>query len=243
MRPRRLTPSIVALLATLLTAASLSLAAVTGARGAPVATSDAPAGSRPFEIPAPPLAALPYRRAITTTAYRTFGLNAPVAVLAAQLHQESSWNPNARSYVGALGLAQFMPATARDMAVRYPGDCAPYNPLDPDWAIRCQQRYMRQLLDGLKARPGFPSFAPCAAWAMGLSAYNGGAGWVERDRTVAQAMGRDPNQWFGHVADTPDQRRARRFVAENRGYPQRILLVLQPRYVKHWNLRGVVCRV
>lgn len=249
MRTRGWSSFFVALSATLLAAGVLSLAGLADARGAP---ADSPAGSaapRPstasnhvgkVNIPAPPQLARQYEREIRTSAYRVFGLNAPVAVLAAQLHQESSWNPQARSWVGAQGLAQFMPATGRDMAQRYPGECAPYNPLDPSWAIRCQHRYMRELLDSLKPRTA-RGFTPCSAWAFGLSAYNGGLGWVQRDRTAATAAGRDPDVWFAHVEVTPDRRRAPQFIKENRGYPQRILTVLQPRYVKHWNLRGITC--
>jgi hypothetical protein len=250
--PRRSRSSIVALLATLLAAGLLSLAGLAGARGAPAETPTGPAAPRPIikpkkqqllavEIPAPPQAAAPYRRQIQQNAYRVFGLNAPTAVLTAQLHQESSWKPTARSWVGAEGLAQFMPATARDMAKRYPAECAPANPLDPAWAIRCQHRYMQSQLAAIKPKPADAPMLPCAHWAFGLSAYNGGLGWVQRDRAAAAKAGADPNQWFGAVELTPDRRRAPQFVKENRGYPQRILLVLQPRYVKHWNMRGLTC--
>lgn len=37
----------------------------------------------------------------------------PFRVFHSLITQESGWNPTARSYVGALGIAQFMPATAR----------------------------------------------------------------------------------------------------------------------------------
>lgn len=241
MRPHRAESTIVALLVTLLVAGILSVMAGP-ARGALPAGPAEPAAPRPSADTGIPLAAWQYRATITRNGYRVFGLNAPLAVLAAQLHQESAWRPDARSHVGALGLAQFMPATGRDMAARYPAECAPYDPLDPRWAIRCQHRYMRTLLDALK--PRFDAhFAACDGWAMGLSAYNGGLGWVQRDRTMAQRAGRNPDRWFGHVADTPDPRRARWAVKENRGYPRRILTVLQPRYVKHWHMRGVICRV
>ncbi|EJP2482718.1 transglycosylase SLT domain-containing protein, partial [Salmonella enterica] len=57
----------------------------------------------------PPPAALKYRSDVIRASRVDWGLNAPVADVAAQLHQESGWNPAARSPVGAQGLAQFMP--------------------------------------------------------------------------------------------------------------------------------------
>lgn len=211
------------------------------ARGATPEPRAAPAaGPRPSPLTVPP-AAREHQREVTLVARRTFGLNAPVSTLAAQLHQESRWRSNARSPVGAVGLAQFMPATAADMARQHPAECAPANPLDPSWAIRCQQRYMRSLLDDLKPWVTHPPFTACSGWAMGLSAYNGGAGWVRRDRMQAQLKGYDPNVWFGSVETHPDPRRAARFVKENRGYPRLILLRLTPQYVAAGWGRGVTC--
>lgn len=49
-----------------------------------------------------------YRDAVEQSAH-TAGL--PVGIIAAQIQQESGWNPTAISPVGARGIAQFMPAT------------------------------------------------------------------------------------------------------------------------------------
>jgi soluble lytic murein transglycosylase-like protein len=64
------------------------------------------------------------------------GVNADL--LAAQIRRESSFNPNARSPVGAEGISQFMPATRRGM-----GD---FNAFDPAQAIPKQAELMAQLL-------------------------------------------------------------------------------------------------
>jgi len=61
----------------------------------------------------PPQAALQYRSLLIRTAHADWGLDAPVAVFAAQVHQESAWRPDAVSHVGAQGLAQFMPAASQ----------------------------------------------------------------------------------------------------------------------------------
>ena len=62
----------------------------------------------------------------------------PISLIAATIHQESGWDPNAVSGVGAQGLAQFMPYTWPS----YGGDGDPFNPRD---AIRAMGRYMGDL--------------------------------------------------------------------------------------------------
>jgi soluble lytic murein transglycosylase-like protein len=55
-----------------------------------------------------------YQKAAERAA-RRYGLNPNV--FKAMIRQESGFNPNARSPVGAQGIAQFMPATAREYGV------------------------------------------------------------------------------------------------------------------------------
>ena len=188
-----------------------------------------------------PRAALAYRSTLTAAAHSQFGIDAPIATLAAQLHQESGWKANARSPVGAQGLAQFMPSTANDLARRRPDLCSPSNPFDARWAIRCQSAYMGEQVDAIRVIATYPPMSECTRWAMALSAYNGGMGWVTRDRRIAIARGMDPNRWFDQVELTADPRRAPRFVRENRGYPKRILLLITPVYVDDSWGRGVDC--
>jgi len=74
----------------------------------------------------------------------------PASVLAAQLEAESSWNPAARSRVGAQGIAQFMPATWRQWGRDADGDGRrdPWNPAD---AIAAQAGYDCSLADRMRA--------------------------------------------------------------------------------------------
>lgn len=171
---------------------------------------------------APPREAMAHRSLLIRSARVELGLAAPVATLAAQVEQESGWNQAARSAVGAQGLAQFMPATASWFGGLRPdlGAAEPYNPA---WALRAMAAYDAWLLDRTSAA------TTCEHWAMALSAYNGGLGWIRRDALQAAADGLDPARWWGHV-ETVNAGRARLAFAENRGYPRRILLRLEDSY-------------
>lgn len=171
----------------------------------------------------PPTAALKYRSDVIRAARVDWGLNAPVADFAAQLHQESGWNPAARSPVGAQGLAQFMPSTADWIAGLMP-HLASREPYNPGWAIRALVSYDRWLWQRVTVPDG------CERMAMTLSAYNGGLGWVNRDRRLARMRGLDDARWFGAV-ETVNAGRSAANWRENRHYPQRILHTLAPRYL------------
>lgn len=170
---------------------------------------------------AQPLPAAHQHRAELTRAARLhFGLDAPVPMLAAQIHQESAWRNSAVSPVGAQGLAQFMPATARDWCPRVAGVAC--NPFNPTWAFRAQAGYMHQLMQAAPAR--YSEFD--RAW-VALRAYNGGLGhWQAEARATRAAQ---PTRAQVDAA-CGQARRSPRHCAENLGYPQRILVDLQPRY-------------
>lgn len=61
----------------------------------------------------------------------------------AQLYQESLCNPNAVSPVGARGLAQFMPATWRDMEQRHNVKDSPHDDIAIDWGAYYMSKLMR----------------------------------------------------------------------------------------------------
>lgn len=171
-----------------------------------------------------PRTAEQYRRLLVRSAHAGWGLDAPIATLASQVHQESHWNAAARSAVGAQGLAQFMPATADWMADLYPASLGANQPLSPSWALRALVVYDRWLYERNQAT------SDCDRWAFALSGYNGGQGWVNRDRALASAKGADKLAWF----DSVERFNAGRSIAnfrENRVYPRRILLRWEPLYV------------
>jgi Transglycosylase SLT domain/D-alanyl-D-alanine carboxypeptidase len=79
-------------------------------------------------------------------------------LLAAQLLAESGFNPRAVSPAGALGIAQFMPSTARSYGLR--------DPFDPVASIDAQAHLMSDLLGQFRSIP------------LALAAYNAGPGAV-----------------------------------------------------------------
>ncbi len=80
------------------------------------------------------------------------------ALLAAQLQQESDFNPRSVSSAGAQGIAQFMPGTARSYGLADPFDAAA--------AINAQAHLMHDLLRRFASVP------------LALAAYNAGPGRV-----------------------------------------------------------------
>lgn len=175
-----------------------------------------------------PSAAWQYQDAMRESAWAVFGPGAPIATLAAQIHQESAWRADAKSWAGAEGLAQFMPATARDMARLHPSHCAPADPFSPRWAFACRDRYMHSL--NRQTRPMGRGLSQCDVWAFGLRAYNGGLGWINRDRREAMSAHAEPDDWHA-VAPYNAGRRASAHK-ENREYPERIFRI-EARY-KSW---------
>ncbi len=168
-----------------------------------------------------PRDAVHHQRELTRHARAVWGLNAPVAMFAGQIHQESRWHSNAQSTVGAEGIAQFMPGTATWISGAYKlGEPQPYN---VGWALRALVTYDHHLWQRVNAS------GPCDRAAMTLSAYNGGLGWVYRDQDLAAKNGHDRRRWFGSVELFNAGRSADNF-AQNRDYPQVILTRWQPLY-------------
>ncbi|PMY49125.1 MULTISPECIES: transglycosylase SLT domain-containing protein [Pseudomonas] len=172
-----------------------------------------------------PVVAERYQRDLTRIAQAEWGLDAPVATFAGQIHQESRWKFDARSPVGAQGLGQVMPSTAAWLAETFPkvlGKNEPYNPI---WSMQALVSYDRWLASRITAADS------CEQAAMILSSYNGGLGWLIRDRKLASAKGADKLTWFGSVERFNDGRSAAAFK-ENRAYPRLILRQWEPLYIQ-----------
>lgn len=171
-----------------------------------------------------PASAQQYKRTLMRVAHGEWGLGAPIAVFAAQIHQESGWRHVAVSHVGAQGLAQFMPGTAQwwcDRTGTAATDCQPTN---PTWAMRSLVGYDKWLYDRAPAH-----YTPRDRMWVALRAYNGGLGHWQREAAstgLAQPTRAQVDAACGKA------RRAAVHCKENLGYPHRILVVIQPRYLQ-----------
>ncbi len=109
-------------------------------------------------------------------------------LMVAQCYVESQFDPKARSWVGAEGLFQVMPATGRSMG---------FTRLeDPNTGVHAGIKYMDRLVgrfDGQLPLSERIYFA--------LAAYNAGLGHVYDAIRLADDLGLDPKVWFGNVEE------------------------------------------
>ena len=169
-----------------------------------------------------PAQAARYRAELVRAAHTQWGLDAPVAALAAQVHQESGWRPDAVSHVGARGMAQFMPATATWWCALNGLGAAACQPHNPTWALRALVGYDKYLFDRTPVRYGERD----RMW-VALRSYNGGLGHWQKEAAVSGTAQPSRSQVDAACGKA---RRAAVHCKENLGYPHHILVVLQPRY-------------
>jgi membrane-bound lytic murein transglycosylase F len=107
-------------------------------------------------------------------------------LIAAQMYQETKFNPHAKSWVGAQGLLQVMPATAREMGVK--------DMHNPENGIKAGVKYLDHV------RKQFPESLPVGdrVW-FSLAAYNAGSGHVRDAIALAKQQGLNPDRWFDNV--------------------------------------------
>jgi len=91
----------------------------------------------------------------------------PPDLYVAQIQQESHFDPNATSPAGALGIAQFEPATAAEYN---------FNPLIPEQALDGGAHFMSDLYNEFNGN-----------YAMALAGYNAGSGAVQNAINGCQA--------------------------------------------------------
>jgi len=172
-----------------------------------------------------PQASLVYRLQLQREVAGRFGLDAPVARIAAQIQQESGWRPRAAS-VYAQGLAQFTPATAKWIPSVCP-DLGKPDPWDTTWSLGAVACYDAWLLNRVSPI-GNAQLDACSRWQFALRAYNGGEAMLLRERRLAQQRGANPNSGAAVAAW---RIRSPSNFAQNLGYPYRILGVLEPLYI------------
>lgn len=105
---------------------------------------------------------MPDYRKVAAAAARKYGIDPNIFLR--QINQESGFNPNARSSAGAIGIAQFMPATARGFGI---------DPTDPNQALDAAAKMDAQ---NLKKYGSYEAM---------LSAYNSGRPDAYKDPNFA----------------------------------------------------------
>jgi membrane-bound lytic murein transglycosylase MltF len=111
-------------------------------------------------------------------------------LLVAQGYQESQLKQSTRSPVGAIGVMQVMPATARDRNVGIPD----IHRVEPN--IHAGVKYLRFLVNEYFDDPGI-DYANRHLFAF--AAYNAGPNRIARLRKVAAEKGLDEYKWFNNV--------------------------------------------
>jgi membrane-bound lytic murein transglycosylase MltF len=111
-------------------------------------------------------------------------------MLVAQGYQESGLDQRTRSPVGAVGIMQVMPTTAKDRNVAI----ADIHLVEPN--IHAGVKYMRFLVNQYFDDPGI-DFANRHLFAF--AAYNAGPNRIARLRGEAAKKGLDPDRWFNNV--------------------------------------------
>jgi len=107
-------------------------------------------------------------------------------LIAAQMYQESQFDPEAVSYAGAEGLMQIMPATAVELGVE--------DLYNPKINISAGVKYMKILRDQFEQELPLED----KTWFT-LASYNAGFTRVKNARALADKMGLDSDRWFGNV--------------------------------------------
>jgi membrane-bound lytic murein transglycosylase MltF len=109
-------------------------------------------------------------------------------LMGAQGYQESRLDQKAKSHVGAIGIMQIMPATAREMNV---GDVR-----EIEANIHAGIKYMRWMIDRYYEKE---PMTPLDKALFAFASYNAGAGRISSLRKEAARRGLDPNVWFRNV--------------------------------------------
>ena len=111
-------------------------------------------------------------------------------LMAAQGYQESGLDQSVRSPVGAIGVMQVMPQTARDKAVGIP------DIENVESNIHAGVKYIRWVQDNFYKDP---AITRVNKGLFAFASYNAGPGRVAGLRREAKAQGLDPDKWFGNV--------------------------------------------
>jgi len=107
-------------------------------------------------------------------------------LIVAQMYQESRFDPQARSWAGAMGLMQVMPRTGKELGAT--------DLEDPRISVDTGLRYLNWVWARFPNRLDHDEHM----WFT-LASYNAGHGHVRDARRLAAQLGLDPDVWFGNA--------------------------------------------
>ena len=108
-------------------------------------------------------------------------------LVVAQMFQESTFNPKAKSWVGARGLMQVMPDTGKQVGEK--------NLFDPETSVRAGLKYLEWLHRKFEDK----GISPENMMWFTLASYNAGLGHVYDAQDLAEEKGWDRRVWFDNV--------------------------------------------
>ncbi|HID03338.1 MAG TPA: hypothetical protein EYP18_09040 [Desulfobacterales bacterium] len=111
-------------------------------------------------------------------------------LLTALAYQESGLNQSAKSHVGAVGVMQILPSTAKDKNVNIK------NIQEIENNIHAGTKYLRFMIDRYF---NDDSIDRLNKGLLAFASYNAGPARVAKLRKEAEKMGLDPNVWFRNV--------------------------------------------
>ncbi len=125
-------------------------------------------------------------------------------LIAAQIYQESHFDPLAQSHAGAFGLMQMTRSTADSMGVK--------DLFDPAINLDAGIRHLKKLYDFFDKAQGLNRFY------IALAAYNIGQGHILDARNLARQMGLSPNRWTSLKKTLPLLRQRKYYKKSKYGY-------------------------
>jgi len=103
-------------------------------------------------------------------------------LVSSMIYQESGFDPKTKSWAGARGLMQLMPATAREMGVS--------NLYSPESSVKAGTRYISYLREQWKSIPDSSERVKFI-----LASYNVGLNHVRDAQRLAEKNNEDPQDW------------------------------------------------
>jgi soluble lytic murein transglycosylase-like protein len=102
--------------------------------------------------------------------------NVPERLFQKLIKTESGFDPDAKSYRGAMGLGQLMPSTAKELGLNLKEDHSIGSVLHPESNLDASARYLRKLFDKYTKE----GISDNEAWSFAAGAYNAGMGNISK---------------------------------------------------------------